>query len=279
MNRESRCRTSSTCQGWRAAFCRTRSSRPSAAFNVLVAWDTEGCVVLYVPTGTYLRLDSVASEILDLVQKVGESDAVAAFADRHGLDSEKARADVASVLHAIRTGRASPKKLWNNPPSCRGAATVVREWLRLSRHAKFAILDITAIIMLVEVAIRFIPIDRLANRLGTPIAEQSDLSFRNAQILDLSQLTDHELIRMEAVEWTFARWIFDATCLRRALVCGWILRHRDPKLHIGMMEASDGLAHAWLEIDRSTLGALGGVRHLHRLRPLTVGTSSRPGVR
>jgi hypothetical protein len=49
-------------------------------------------------------------------------------------------------------------------------------------------------------------------------------------------------------------WIFDMSCLRRAVVirrATKILVHREPILHYGIRRQNDGaiIAHAWLEID------------------------------
>jgi hypothetical protein len=46
-----------------------------------------------------------------------------------------------------------------------------------------------------------------------------------------------------------ARWPFDATCLRRSLVTGWVLRRHSPLLVIGVRKSDTGVeSHAWIRI-------------------------------
>ena len=46
------------------------------------------------------------------------------------------------------------------------------------------------------------------------------------------------------------RWPWDKSCLRRSLLWGWILRHRDPDLMVGtrLDESGDIVAHAWIRL-------------------------------
>lgn len=46
------------------------------------------------------------------------------------------------------------------------------------------------------------------------------------------------------------RWPWDKSCLRRSLLLGWILRHRDPDLMVGtrLDEAGEITAHAWIRL-------------------------------
>jgi len=47
---------------------------------------------------------------------------------------------------------------------------------------------------------------------------------------------------------------FNGTCLRRALVGGYFVRHRDPLLRIGVTKVEGEVsAHAWLEVDGVSL--------------------------
>ena len=81
---------------------------------------------------------------------------------------------------------------------------------------------------------------------------------------DEGRLTERELLRFAARDWVLARWVYDATCLRRALVGGWILRHRHPELRIGLMEDDDVVAHAWLVVEGRSIGALSNVSNFSR---------------
>lgn len=84
-----------------------------------------------------------------------------------------------------------------------------------------------------------------------PIADVKDVEF-NAR----------ERARLD-VAWRVLRTPpFDATCLRRALVGGYFLRHRDPILRVGVTK-KDGqvFAHAWIEIDGVSLDPDGATKY------------------
>lgn len=232
--------------------------------DLLMARSGDGSVVLHVPSGTYLRLDGTATEILDLVQAQGRSGAAVALAHRHRLEAELASADVDSVLDRIREARASGDRPMRRP-GLRGGVTVVRQWGRLPRPAKVAVTKTTAIVLAVEVALRLLPITSIARRAGAPLVQGQGRSSLESSELDLTRLSDQEVTLMAAADWTLARWVFDATCLRRALLFGWILRRRRPELRIGLMEGGDVQAHAWLIVEGGTLGALGDVGEFSRL--------------
>ena len=71
--------------------------------------------------------------------------------------------------------------------------------------------------------------------------------------------SDDPNIRYTPQEWQWVknhkrivkRWPWDKSCLRRSLLLGWILRHRDPDLMIGARTGDDGEieAHAWIRLD------------------------------
>jgi hypothetical protein len=223
-------------------------------------------VVLHLPSGTYLRLDATATEILDLVQAEGRSGATAVLARRHGLDIGVATADVNSVLNRISDARASREKT-KPRPGISGGATVLRQWTRLPLRAKLAVTVTTALVAAVEVALRLFPIDVIARQIGAPLADGQGTPTPGAAELDLTKLSDRDQVLLAAADWTLSRWVFDATCLRRALIYGWVLRHHHPQLRIGLVEEGDVLAHAWLVVDGCTLGALGDVGDFSRMTP------------
>jgi hypothetical protein len=222
-------------------------------------------VVLHVPSGTYLKLDATATEILELLQSEGESGAAEVLASRHGLDAEVAAIDVASVLRGIREARSSAA-VSGRRPKPQGVALVLRQWTRLLAPARWAVLEASGLVVGIEVALRLLPIDVIARRLGVPLSEvDAGVTGALPPEMDLSLLSDRELLKISAADWVLARWVFDATCLRRALVYGWILRKRGPELHIGLMTEDDVLAHAWLIAEGASLGALGNVGDFSRL--------------
>jgi hypothetical protein len=250
--------------GRAASGARTRSGSPFAASDVLIARDADGSVVLHVPSGTYLRLDGSATEILDLVRSEGKDGAVNTLEARYALDRERASADVADVLEAISSARATGDGKGRRP-DLRGVATVVGEWACLGGPARLVTAEIGALVMALEVALRLVPIDAISRRLGVPLTDLDGSVGPGGPALDLEQLSDREVLRFAAVDWVLARWVFDATCLRRALAYGWVLRRRHPQLHIGLMQGGDVTAHAWLAVDGSTVGALGQVQTFHRM--------------
>jgi hypothetical protein len=232
--------------------------------DLLVARVQDHSVVLHVPSGTYLKLDATATEILDLVKNKGSEAAVAVLADRHGLDTAVAMADVQSVLDRIGGAQASEGRSMRHP-KVRGLAHVARQWAGLSGSAKLAVMKITALVVAVELALRRFPIDAIARHLGAPLADAEEITGACGEELDLTALSHQELNLLGAADWTLARWVFDATCLRRALLYGWVLRHRMPELRIGLMADDEVLAHAWLVVNGCTLGALDEVGGFSRM--------------
>jgi hypothetical protein len=235
-----------------------RSSRGAAVANdVLVARHGDGSVVLHVPSGTYLKLDATATQILELLQSEGEEGAAAALSTRYGLDPAVAAADVATVLREIRSARsvAAPGRR----PKLTGVATVARQWASLRAPARRASFEMGLLVIGIEIALRVAPIDAIARRVGAPLATVDQADGALPDELDLSLLDDRDVLRIASADWVLGRWVYDATCLRRALAYGWILRRRRPELHIGLMAEDDILAHAWLIVDGCSMGALGGV--------------------
>ncbi|GAA0336006.1 hypothetical protein GCM10009529_13200 [Micropruina glycogenica] len=62
-------------------------------------------------------------------------------------------------------------------------------------------------------------------------------------------LTDRELEQLD-IAWRMLRWgPFNGTCLRRAVVGGYFLRHHEPLLRIGVTKIDGKVAaHAWVEV-------------------------------
>jgi len=58
-----------------------------------------------------------------------------------------------------------------------------------------------------------------------------------------------------ATMWVLDRWLYDGTCLRRALVSGFFLRRHDPRLHLGLIDDGE-TSHAWVEAEGMTFNAV-----------------------
>src|SRR5665213_2810653 len=98
-----------------------------------------GLVVLHVPSGTYLKLDGSASTIVDLLIEHGDAEhATAALAARFAIPMERAGVDVAAVVTALTSLRAS-RASHARRPTASGALSVFRSWWRLSNPLKAAV--------------------------------------------------------------------------------------------------------------------------------------------
>lgn len=234
--------------------------------DLLVAYEGDESVILHVPSGTYLRLDAAATEILTLWQTDSASGAADSLVQRHGLDPIMAIEYVTSILDQIREARAVGETSMRRP-GLRGGALVVRQWARLPARSKFVVAETTVLIVAIELALRVFPIDTVARRAGAPLADGRGVDDPGLAEIDVSKFADRTMLRLAAADWTLERWVFDATCLRKALLYGWVLRSHGPELHIGLVRTGDALAHAWLVVDGSTLGALGDVKDFGRLGP------------
>ena len=54
---------------------------------------------------------------------------------------------------------------------------------------------------------------------------------------------------MDASRRVLRHWPFGDTCLRQALVCGWLLRRLGPVLQLGVAKVDGEVrAHAWLVV-------------------------------
>lgn len=109
--------------------------------------------------------------------------------------------------------------------------------------------------VVVEVALRLVPLPRLAAAVGAPVC----LTPGPADPADPSALLGPvDAARLRAAKILMRRWPFGARgpCLRHALVAGRLLRHRRPRLVLGALRDERGAtAHAWLLVDGVALDA------------------------
>jgi hypothetical protein len=108
----------------------------------------------------------------------------------------------------------------------------------------------------VEVSLRFVAVDRVARRLGLRFLETpSDSVAERVQL----RLTIAERRWVNNVGRIVRRWPWDASCLRRSLLLGWVLRRRAPVLMVGVRRDGEAIAaHAWVRIDGVDLDPAAG---------------------
>jgi len=214
-----------------------------------------GLVVLHVPSGTYLKLDGSASTIVDLLIEHGDAEhATAALAARFAIPMERAGVDVAAVVTALTSLRAS-RASHGRRPTASGALSVFRSWWRLSNPLKAAVVKAMAMVLVVEGGLRTMDIARLAARMGVPLATGTSEPRRGDDDGDVDSLCLRERRAYWAAVWVLDRWVFDGTCLRRALVTGFFLRRHHPELHLGLIGEGE-TSHAWVEAEGMTFNAL-----------------------
>ena len=101
--------------------------------------------------------------------------------------------------------------------------------------------------VVVEVGLRTITLPRLARALGTPLAVDGFDAY--AERADAVLLPRWAVLRVHAAWRVLRHWPFGDTCLRQALVCGWMLRSLRPALQLGVAKVDGEVrAHAWLVV-------------------------------
>jgi hypothetical protein len=223
--------------------------------DLLIADKGPGSVALRVRTGVYFDLDRSATEIVRLVQRCGPAEAVEVLAARHGRPTDEIQADVDRVLHTLQH-TSLPATTRPRHPTWRGGAAVALRWSRLPLSAKVATVYASGLVVAVEALLYLGHIDRMSRWLGTPLLDSSE--GEDLPPFDPASLSSRERMLLGALASVQRRWLFDATCLRRALTAGWILRRRRPRLCLGLTSADGALAHAWLVIDGHTIDGLPG---------------------
>ena len=99
----------------------------------------------------------------------------------------------------------------------------------------------------VEVGLRTTTLPRLARALGTPLAVDGFEVY--AEQADAVLLPRWAVQRMHAARRVLRHWPFGDTCLRQALVCGWLVRRLRPALQLGVAKVDGEVrAHAWLVV-------------------------------
>ncbi len=192
-------------------------------------------------------MSGAAGPIVELLGVHADPQTVAAeLARRYGLPLEQAQRDVAAVTDFMSRlpkskGRAIAR------PTIKGAGDVLRQWWLLAPATRWAVTKTTLMTAAIEVGLRTVDIQTLANWLRTPLCANKDQSTI-PRVGDIAELSDRERDYWMALNWVLARWVLPDTCLRRALLLGFFIRGRSPTLHLGIM--TDGkTAHAWIEAE------------------------------
>jgi len=225
------------------------------ARDVVTSVDSSGeRVLLHLPSGTYLGLDRTAATIVDLlIENPDERLAASALVERYGIPYERALGDVAAVVAAVQ-GLTAQRVNRGRRPTVAGVRVVAQSWRRLSWRYRFTAILATGVMVVVEVGLKLVSLSRLARWMGVPLAtDQAPPPVAGPD--DLGILTGDEQRAYWALGWVLARWLYDGTCLRRALALGWFLRRRGPVLRLGMIDDAGPVAHAWIEIEGRAFNA------------------------
>jgi hypothetical protein len=209
-------------------------------------------VALCLRKGVYLDLDRSATEIVELVQRHGVDGAVTRLAERHGMAPGLSQRHVEQVLKTFASVEAGPTRRARalTPAGC---LRVLRQWLSFPTRLKMATAYTAGLVIMVEALLRLRPVDQTARWLGAPLFTSDPGQLPP---LDSSALTDRELVLLGSLRWAQRLWPWDATCLRRALATGWLLRRRRPELCLGLPGSGSALAHAWLIVGGEALDGL-----------------------
>jgi hypothetical protein len=120
---------------------------------------------------------------------------------------------------------------------------------RLPPRDLLTTLHAAAVLVVVELLIRWVPLPRLSRMLGVRVNLQPGRA--DAERVRVDELPAHAR-RQLAYTWKVAdAWPFSrGPCLRRALVGGHLIRDLHPAVRLGVAGVGDTLmAHAWLEIN------------------------------
>ncbi|HEY4929188.1 MAG TPA: lasso peptide biosynthesis B2 protein [Acidimicrobiales bacterium] len=212
-------------------------------------------VVLHVPSGTYLRLEGSAADIVSLLVEHGDAGAAAtALSARFAIPMAQARDDVASVVRSV-TGLRAARASQPRRPTWSGMRRTVGGWVRLPPAKMLGVAQATVVVLVVEVGLRTTDLDRLARWMGSPMASTSAPATRDDDAANVATLSRAEQRNYWAATWVLDRWVYDGTCLRRALATGWFLRRHHPELHLGLIDEGE-TSHAWIEAAGMSFNAI-----------------------
>ena len=127
----------------------------------------------------------------------------------------------------------------------------LKAWGRLGWPARFEIVYVTMLAAVAEIAVRLVPVRRLASVTGISMEGLTPDTSSLQATLSSEQIAR----RTEAVQRVYRVWPRDGSCLRESFVLGFRLRHSRPVLKLGVAkENEEVVAHAWIEIDGRPVG-------------------------
>ena len=104
---------------------------------------------------------------------------------------------------------------------------------------------IACLLLFIEIGLRTIHVERVARVLRVPFMQTQEVEHEGQS----TALTESERRWTRNATRVIRRWPLDATCLRRSLLLGWILRRRQPQLIVGVRKRNDKVeAHAWIRL-------------------------------
>lgn len=110
-----------------------------------------------------------------------------------------------------------------------------------------------------EAGLRMMPLPRLARLMGAPLmVGEAGQELKHLPSSSPVALTGRQRRQVRTALRLLKRWPLGDTCLRQALVCGYLLRDRHPSLHVGVAKVDGEVrAHAWLTVGDSILDPIG----------------------
>jgi len=121
---------------------------------------------------------------------------------------------------------------------------------------RFEYVTVVILACVTEVAVRTVPLVRLARAYGVTYAAPAEpaLPAATPPSAPLEALPDWAARRMRVAVRVMRRWPVQGECLRHGLVAGQRLRALHPELKLGVAKEGAGIvAHAWLVVGGLTL--------------------------
>jgi hypothetical protein len=110
---------------------------------------------------------------------------------------------------------------------------------------------LAGLLVVIEAGLRVARVDRMARLLRISFLS-ADTAARDE--VGPPSLTSHERRWINNALRLMRHWPLNATCLRRSMVFGWILRRRHPVLLLGVRQGEfNVLAHAWIRVGNTDL--------------------------